>query len=102
MWVIDPGEGGHVSGDTSFKMLAAPVASTVHWEIRQKESGEEVYRGEIDLEGAETLHQEIQFTRNLPPGEYTVRLYTLNQDVLDPSLISPHQAVSLWDSRSSS
>lgn len=97
LWVIDPAYGRSADAEVSFKMVASHVARTVYWDIRRVADDELVFSGQIELDGAEARQQEIQFTRRLVTGEYTVRLYVLNQDVMDTSLINPQEAISLWD-----
>lgn len=95
LWIIDPEQNSVFGTTTTVKMVATNVASRVYWDIRK--NGSEVAAGSEDLSGDDSGLQEIQFSRNLAEGDYTIRIYIKTEDLKDPGLAVSDQEVSLYD-----
>lgn len=95
LWIIDPGQDTVSKSDVSVKMVSTNVASKVSWDIRK--NGAEVASGDEELSIEEDGLQEIQFSKRLAPGEYTIRMYVRTENLRDPDLAVSNQEVSLYD-----
>ncbi|WP_165000963.1 GerMN domain-containing protein [Rothia uropygioeca] len=95
LWIIDPEQDVVSTSNLSVKMVATNVASRVYWDIRK--NGSEVASGNEELSGSESGLQEIQFSKTLSPGDYTIRIYIRTKDLRDPGLAVSDQDVSLYD-----
>lgn len=95
LWIIDPGQDTKTKSNISVKMVASNIASKVFWDI--KTNNDTVASGEEKLSGQDAGLQEIQFSKSLPKGKYTIRLYVRTEDLRDPSLAIKDQEISVYD-----
>lgn len=95
LWIIDPGQDTKTKSNISVKMVASNIASKVHWDI--KTNNDIVASGEEKLSGQDAGLQEIQFSKSLPKGKYTIRLYVRTEELRDPSFAIKNQEVSVYD-----
>lgn len=81
LWVIDPAQDEETEQRVNVKMVAGSIARKVHWDLRRGQT--DVDHGTVSLAEERNGQHEIQFSRYLEPGRYTIRLYALNAEVWD-------------------
>ncbi|WP_085529522.1 hypothetical protein [Kocuria massiliensis] len=95
LWIIDPSQDEQTTSTFSVKMVASNIASKVYWDI--KTNDDVVASGEENLSEQDDGLQEIQFSKSLPTGKYTIRMYIRTEDLRDPSFAVKGHDISITD-----
>lgn len=95
LWIIDPSQDEQTTSTFSVKMVASNIASKVYWDI--KTNDDVVASGEENLSEQDGGLQEIQFSKSLPTGKYTIRMYIRTEDLRDPSFAVKGHDISITD-----